>query len=43
MSEENSEISQNAQNTKDVLTAQSTPDLDMDQVDGQPAQKTESV
>ena len=43
MSEENSEIKQDAQNTKDVLTAQSTQDLGSDQVDGQPAQKTGSV
>ena len=43
MSEKNSEIKQNAQNTKDVLTAQSTQDLGSDQVDGQPAQKTGSV
>ena len=43
MSEENSEIEQNAQNTKDVLTAQSTQDLGIGQLDGQPAQKTGSV
>ena len=43
MSEENSEIEQNSQNTKDVLTAQSTQDLGIDQLDGQPAQKTGPV